>query len=162
MNPVTIAALPRQAVDEAGPHRIGDVGEDDGHGPAGSQQRTHGRRAAGQDDVRCEPNQFGRVCTNAVGITRTAAMVDAQVAAIDPAELFQPLEEGSYPSSHVLIVRCGSDQHPDAPHPLALLRARRTRHRRRAAKKADELPPPHSSTWLFPLQGASAPGRRSG
>jgi hypothetical protein len=34
-------------------------------------------------------------------------------------------------------------QHSDASHALALLRARQQRHRRRAAKSRDELPPPH-------------------
>src|SRR5262249_38716406 len=37
-------------------------------------------------------------------------------------------------------------EHPDAPHPLALLRARRPRPcERRAAKKRDEFPPPHGA-----------------
>ena len=34
-------------------------------------------------------------------------------------------------------------QHADAPHPLALLRARRERPRGRAAEQSDELAPSH-------------------
>ena len=41
------------------------------------------------------------------------------------------------------IVRGCEVQHADAPHTLALLRARRERPRRRAAEKRDELAPPH-------------------
>src|SRR5215471_6763988 len=45
------------------------------------------------------------------------------------------------------IVRARGHQHADAPHPLALLRARRERpRRRRAAEQRDEPPALHSIT----------------
>jgi hypothetical protein len=45
------------------------------------------------------------------------------------------------------IVSSQIDEHPDAPHPLALLRARRERPPgRRSAQEGDELPPFHSPT----------------
>ena len=45
------------------------------------------------------------------------------------------------------IVRGCGHEHADAPHPLALLRARRERpRRRRAAEQRDELAPLHSIT----------------
>ena len=41
------------------------------------------------------------------------------------------------------IVRSGGHEHADAPHLLALLRARPERPGRRAADERDERPPPH-------------------
>src|SRR6516165_7053081 len=38
-------------------------------------------------------------------------------------------------------------EHTDAPHAVALLRARHERPRRRAAEERDELAPVHSITW---------------
>src|SRR5262249_7331714 len=44
------------------------------------------------------------------------------------------------------IVRGLAEEHPDAPHPLALLRARGERPRGRAAEQHDERASPHSIT----------------
>jgi hypothetical protein len=49
-------------------------------------------------------------------------------------------------ASLIFCIVCGcGKEHADAPHPLALLRARRERPRHRAAKPCDELPPLH---WI--------------
>ena len=47
----------------------------------------------GQDDVGCERDQFRRVFANFVGIAAAPAEVDPHIAAIDPAQLLQPLQE---------------------------------------------------------------------
>ena len=58
------------------------------------------------------------------------------------------------------IVRGRVHEHADAPHPLALLRARRQRPRRRAAEQRDELAPPHglpSGRGLHPTTSKEMP-----
>src|SRR5262249_46324203 len=58
------------------------------------------------------------------------------IAAVDPARLRERQDVGLL----CRIVRRKGCEHPDAPHPLTLLRARRERpRRRRAAEKCDEL-----------------------
>jgi hypothetical protein len=59
-----VAARPRQAVNEAGADRIASNREHDRHGAGRLQQRSHGRGAMGQDDVRRERGQFRRVSAN--------------------------------------------------------------------------------------------------
>src|SRR5262245_53241467 len=56
------------------------------------------------------------------------------------------LPERRRPCVRVGIALCLDHQHADVPHPLALLRARRERPRRRAAEQRDELAPLHSIT----------------
>ena len=144
-----VAARPRQAVDEAGADRIGDDREHDRHGAGRLQQRPHGRGAMGQDDVRRERGQFRRVSANVGGIGRGPAGVDPHVAADGPAQLRQPLQERPDAGLKFRIVRGCGQEHADAPHPLALLRARRERpRRRRAAEQRDELAPLH--VWMAP------------
>ena len=99
----------------------------------------------GQDDVRRERDQFRRVFANAVGIARAPANVDPHVAAVGPAQLLQPLHERR--DAGLMIPdrpRAAGHEHADAPHPLALLRARGKRpRRRRATEKTEKFPPPH-------------------
>ena len=65
---------------------------------------------------------------------------------IGPAQLLQPLREHRDAGLPFRIVRGQRHEHADAPHPLALLRARRERPRRRAAEERDELAALHSIT----------------
>src|SRR4051812_7491507 len=75
------------------------------------------------------------------------AVFDPDVAAIGPAQNLQALQESGDTSLIFRIVRSGGNDHPDAPHPLALLRPRGKRPRcRRAAKQRDELAALHSIT----------------
>jgi hypothetical protein len=53
--------------------------------------------------------------------------------------LLKPLQERRVPGPHIRVVRREGTDHPDAPHLLALLRARRERPRRRAAEQRDEV-----------------------
>ena len=68
-----VAARPRQALDEAGADRIGDLHEHDRHGAGRLLQWPDGRAANGQDDVRRERDQFRRVSANCVGIAGAPA-----------------------------------------------------------------------------------------
>src|SRR5262249_33612708 len=76
-----------------------------------------------------------------IGIRRCPAGIDLHISADGPAKRLQPLQEGSEPCLVVRIVRRCGEEHADAPHPLALLRARRERPRRSAAGDRDELTP---------------------
>ena len=88
-----VAARPRQAFDEAGADRIGDRPRTRS-ARCGSPAATVPRSSChGQDDVRRERDQFGRVFANVVGIARGPADVDPHVAADGPARLLQPLQE---------------------------------------------------------------------
>src|SRR5262249_79639 len=80
-----------------------------------------------------------------IGIRRCPAGIDLHISADGPAKRLQPLQEGSEPCLVMRIVRRCGEEHADAPHPLALLRARSDGPRdRRAAEQRDELPPSHS------------------
>ncbi len=71
VNPVALPPGRARLVDEAGAHRVDDQHEHDRHDAGRLQQRRHGYGAStGQDDVRCERDQFRRVSANVVGIGR--------------------------------------------------------------------------------------------
>src|SRR5262245_57999418 len=93
----------------------------------------------GENDIRRERNQFGRVSANVVGIDSSPANVDPQVAADGPAEFLQLLLERAEPCLIFRSVRGCGQEYADAPHPAALLPARRERPRCRAAEQRDEL-----------------------
>jgi hypothetical protein len=98
----------------------------------------------GKDDVRCRRGQFRRMSANVRGIRRGPARVDAQIAANVPAQKRHGLMERGNPSLKFGIVcRCGHKD-ADTPDPFGLLCPYRERpRRRRTAKNADELAPPH-------------------
>src|SRR2546421_8126773 len=83
-----------------------------------------------------------------LGVVGGPAIVDADVAAIDPAEVAQPIFERSDPQPRLWIIGSERHQDADAPHAFGLLRSRRQRPRgsRRAAEQRDELAPSHSIT----------------
>src|SRR5215831_8864840 len=99
--------------------------------------------------------------SNAVYIASPPADVDAHVAADGPARFLQTLQECREAGLSLRIFRGEIHQHPDAPHALALLRARRERPRgRRPAEQRDEFAPPHSitsSASASSLSGISRP-----
>src|SRR5262249_6858851 len=73
------------------------------------------------------------------GVGRGPTGVDSHIAAYAPARLLQSLQECAEAGLKFSIVRHCGQQHADAPHALALLRARSERPRRRAAEQRDEL-----------------------
>ena len=78
----------------AGADRIGDDRENDRNSAGRLQQWRHCVGANSHDDVRPERDQFHRIFANEVRVGSTHAGVDADVSAIDPAQLLQPLQEG--------------------------------------------------------------------
>src|SRR5262249_18915606 len=95
--------------------------------------------AGRNDGVWCERHQFGRIFTSFLGVEFRPPSFDPYIASSDPARLREPLKERPDPGLKFRIVRGCRQQHADAPHPLGLLRTRRERPRRRAAKQCDEL-----------------------
>src|SRR5262245_22326165 len=90
---------------------------------------------------------------------------ELQIAALAPSERRKPLREsGEIALRHRVALR-KTHEHPDAPHPLGLLRARRERPRgRRAAKQRDELAALHSissSARASSVGGTSRPSARA-
>ena len=101
----------------------------------------------GQDDFWRGGGQFRRMSANLGGIGRCPAGVDPHVAPCGPAQLPQALQERPDQGLKIRIVRSRGYDHADAPHALALLRARRERpRRRRPTDERYELPAPHSIT----------------
>src|SRR5437016_5113697 len=80
-------AGPRQAIDEPGTDRIGDLNKHDWDRARRLQKGRHGCGARGQDDVRRERDQFRRVFAHVVGIARAPTIIDPNVAAVDPTRL---------------------------------------------------------------------------
>jgi hypothetical protein len=84
---------PCQTLDIAGADRIGDGRENDRNSAGRLQEGRHGVAAISHNDVRPERDQFHRIFANEVRVGSTHAGVDADVSAIDPAQLLQPLQE---------------------------------------------------------------------
>jgi hypothetical protein len=81
-----------------------------------------------------------------LGIDCAPAVVDSYVAAGGPAQLLQLLHERRDAGLAFRIVRGQVHEHPDAAHPLGLLRAGRERPSRcrAAAKQDDEIAPSYA------------------
>jgi len=75
---------------------------------------------------------------------RPPPILAAHIAADDPAQFAEPLQERCIAGLSFGIVRHPGHKHADAPHPLGLLRARRERPGCRAAQTADEV---STSDW---------------
>ena len=104
---------------------------------------TPSGRLTGQDDVRCERDQFCRVFAVAVGIALAPAKVNPQIAAVNPAQLLQDLPERRDACLTFSIVRGSVYEHTDPPHLLGLLRAYSERPCRRNANRTEKRPSPH-------------------
>jgi hypothetical protein len=79
-------------------------------------------------------------------VARCPANVDPNVAAFHPPELLEFVSECGDEGPSLPVALGKAHQHADPPHPVALLRARCERPRRRAADERDELAPVHSIT----------------
>src|SRR5262249_41193260 len=144
--PGCVAAWPRQTIDKAGADRIGDNHKHDRHGARRLQQRRRTRIAGSEDDIRRESHQVGCVGAEAIGTARSPSGLDLYIAADGPARLLQTLQKYSIARLSERIVGNKVMEDADAPHPLALLRARRKwPRRRRAAEQRDELAAFHHS-----------------
>src|SRR6516165_7281755 len=106
-----------------------------------------GRRApACQDDVGLQADQLLRDRSYPIGVTASITKVHPHVAAIGPTQAREGLRERREHSLRHGIVFVERHEHADAPHAVALLRARRERACRRATEERDELAAIHSMT----------------
>ena len=106
----------------------------------------HGSRPISKDHVRRESDKFRRVFAIALTIARAPPIVDACIAPYVPSQFGEPLQEGGVAGLGFGIVGDKVHEHPNAPHALCMLRARRERPRRRAAEQRNEFTSPHSIT----------------
>ena len=96
--------------------------------------------------IRRECEQLGDDRAHLIGPGGPPAHFDAGAAALHPLELFEPPQERGE-IALAQLAPSSSHQHTDAPHPFALLCARRKRPScRRTAEQRDELAPFHSMT----------------
>jgi hypothetical protein len=82
--------------------------------------------ASSQDYVWPEPNQLCRVFANFFGAACARAVLDLNIASINPAQLAQPVQKGGDAG---LILGAGNrerHEHTNPPHALLLLRTRRS------------------------------------
>src|SRR5262249_22234400 len=104
-------------------------------------------RAVGQDQVGRHGQQFRRVVAQFIFSAAGPAVLDPEVASLDPSELPQAVSESGHARLCLWVGGDKTHQHADASHLLALLRPRRDRPDRRPAEQCDELAPPdHSIT----------------
>jgi hypothetical protein len=113
-----VATRPRQARDVTGADGIGDLYEHDRHAARCLKQRSNRRGPIGQNDIRSERDQFADVPTHAFGVARAQTVVDPRVAAVDPAQLLQPLQKCCDAGLYFRIVSRPRKEHADAPHPI--------------------------------------------
>jgi hypothetical protein len=101
-----------------------------------------GRRGrACQDDVRLQTDQLVRERSCPIGVSAAPTKVHPHVTAIGPTPLRKRLRERRVATLPLRIVFVERHEHADAPHAVALLRARHKRPCRRAAEPNDEFAP---------------------
>jgi hypothetical protein len=95
-----------------------------------------------------QADQLPRERSYPIDVIAGPTKVDPHVAAIGPTQVCKRLRERrdlSLPHGIVFVVL---HEHADAPHSIALLRARRKRPSRRATEERDELAPPDAEHGL--------------
>jgi hypothetical protein len=95
---------------------------------------------ASEDDIGCKRDQFRRVSANAGDIAPAPPVVEPHVAAFDPAQCAQPLQERRDAGLPVRVVRSLGHKNADASSALRRLCPCRERPRdNRAAEQRDDL-----------------------
>ena len=89
--------------------------------------RCHGHSANGQDDIRRERDQFGRVPAGEVDIVRARADIHLHIAAVAPAQLLQDLLECGDTRLRLWIICATINQRAYPSYLLRLLRTSRER-----------------------------------
>src|SRR5262245_60063274 len=156
-----VAAGPREAFDIAGPDWI-RCARDDDRNRAGQPHQDWNDAASNSDDgVGMQLHEIGAIGSHQVHIVGGPTLVEFDVAAPRPSQPLQLLSQCANTGLPFGIGRKVGHPNPDAPHALALLRARRERPRcSRAADERDELPPPHSITSSARASSGSGKVRR--
>jgi len=145
-----VAARPRETIDKAGAHRIGDIHEHDRHAAGGLLQRRYSRAASGEDEIRGESDHFRRVLPR-LDVACCPAGLDLHIVTASPTQLLEALPKCGDASLPFRIIRGESHEHADAPHLLGLLRAGRERPRRCCAAECGQQFPPSDGDCHTPL-----------
>ena len=97
--------------------------------PANRRPERNGPRGGTvcHDDVGLQADQLLRERSYPIGVSAAPTKVHAHVAAIGPTEVRKRLRERRDATLRLRIVFVEPHEHADAPHALALLRARRER-----------------------------------
>jgi hypothetical protein len=133
-----IAAWPRQSADETRANRVGHVNEYDWDRAGLPVQCAGDLSGMCKQHIGPQVDQLFREGLRLRTSGRKTSL-DVDITALRPSEPLQLLSKFHDARLGFRIVLGQAHQHPDAPHPLRLLRARRERPRcRRAAEKGDE------------------------
>src|SRR5262249_7734435 len=100
----------------------------------------------GQDHVGTKFDKIRGCGPNEVHVVAGPTLVELGVNAGGPTTFSQLLAKGAHARLHFGVRWRKRHQNPDPAHPLALLRARRERPRRRAGEEGNELAALHSIT----------------
>src|SRR5262249_26716368 len=140
-----VAARSRQTRDQAGPDRIVYRREREWHDRCRLLCREDLWGSRRDKDIDLEPDELGRDLSKALVASFPPAILDRDIATVDPAKFAQSLHErgGPFASGRTRALA----QEADGRQPPRLLRARRERPSCcRAAEQGDELAPFHSIT----------------
>src|SRR5215471_15896430 len=141
---------------------VQDLDKDDWYCVGLDSQCGQSRRSVDDDDVRCRAHQLFCQRMRAINVARGPVIVRLDVASCRPTQALQRLAERRNARLCLRIALGKAHQHADAPHALALLRARRERPSgRRAADERHELAAFHhsitSSARASSVAGTSRP-----
>jgi hypothetical protein len=106
-----------------------------------------------------QADQLLRERSHPIGVIAVPSKVHPHVAALGPTQVRKRLNERRNERLHHGIVFDARHEHADAPHALALLRARRERPSRRTAERSDEFAPSKANAHLpLPVRGKPIEG----
>src|SRR5262249_35144852 len=158
--PSDVAARPRQALDETLAHRVGDIGKHDRQHSRRLHQSGKRGTALSNDEISSQLNKWCCQGLQTAHIALGPAIINPNTLPLGPSQALEFRCECCELSVCLRVGFTNKHQYADAAHPLALLRARRQRPRRRAADERDELATLHSITWsarCWRNQGTSRP-----
>src|SRR5262249_47382698 len=145
-----IAARSGQTRNQAGAYWIVCRREDDRDDRCRLRCRESWRGCRRHNYIHLESDELGRVFCVALAAALCPAILDRQVATVDPSEFAEPLNKSGNP---VALNRRVGTQEADGRQLARLLRGRRERPRNRAAEQRDEVAPFHwPMTSLAPTE----------
>src|SRR6266567_275371 len=140
-----ISTWPGQACDKAVVHRVGNQHEHDRCRAGLPQQRLNPGSTGSDDDFRARLDKIFRKFLHSFNVPGRPTVVDADIAAIDPAEVLKRLFKCCDTGPRLGVTHCHSHQNADLAHSAGLLRGRGERPRRRAAEKRRLMQTPRTS-----------------
>src|SRR5579862_1225470 len=142
-----VAARVRQALDKPAADRVADLRKDGRYRAPCLQQGRQEIVAMDDNDIRLEIDDLHRITPHAIGIGAAEAIVETNVAALNPTGVAKPPDERVDPAFGLGVVLGCSDKHADTPHLAVLLCVGGKRPSDGgAAEQRNDLAPPHSIT----------------